>query len=169
MPEPMTTLLTPVWVGLNEAADREQAADFFAIFARFEYALKATKFAQARRGYVEPDWEKFLSEVESYTAPDSVQLSEAVSYLIENPPKGQILHDGRTTYELIAKKPTGRTGLAKAVRSAKRVRNNLFHGGKYMGHSESSARNRRLLEASVIVLSAAILAVDGLLDEYKYS
>lgn len=166
----MTThRLTPVWNGLSEPADQKQVLDFFAIFARFEYALKACGFAHAQKKYVEPDWEKFIKEVEKYSTPATDQLVAAVRYLVDEPPKGQILKENRATYEATAKEPSGKTELAKAVRSAKRVRNNLFHGGKYMGASESSVRNRRLLESSIVVLSAAIHAVDGLRFEYEHN
>ena len=75
--------------------------EFFLTFSRFECALKnSITYAFARGNRVEPNWDLFASDIESsFQFEDDVLLSEAVSYLLTNPPKRQQLRDGKILWE----------------------------------------------------------------------
>lgn len=160
---PELKLLRPEWQGLDDATDRARALDFFAVFARFEYALKMAGFAKGAEGRpAAPNWDAFILKVETYTPPSALALDAAVDALVDTPPKTQIMKNGEVIFPPVARPPKGNTRFAQAVSAAKQVRNNLFHGGKYMRNEEPSNRNRLLIQCSLTVLSAAINADERL-------
>jgi hypothetical protein len=60
-------------------------------------------------------------------------------------------------YEANPSPLAGDSRLRKAVSAMQRVRNNLFHGGKFRnGEIEDSARNECLLRHSITVLEHAV-------------
>lgn len=76
-------------------------------------------------------------------------LLEAIEYLLGNPPQVQKLTDGGLEFQPVDL--TGDTRGAMALEAAKRVRNNLFHGGKHTGHSPEG-RDSRLVRSALTVL-----------------
>ncbi|MDN4203223.1 hypothetical protein OA793_24490, partial [Citrobacter freundii] len=68
--------------------------NFFREFARYECCLKVTGFRKGTNTRVEADWYKYAGEFVSLIESPSKELNESISYLINNPPKKQVLKDG---------------------------------------------------------------------------
>ncbi len=129
--------------------------EFFLTFSRFECALKnSIIYASLRRNSVEPNWDLFVSDIRgSFNVEGNVQLSEAVAYLLSNPPKIQQLKDGAILWEdrVFQENEPELNRLCLSIRD---VRNNLMHGGKFQGRYEPDiSRNYILLKSSVTILN----------------
>ncbi len=142
----------------NARLDRNLITDFFFFaFSRFEYALKHAGYLKPNRRGAEPDWDAFGDAIEQrYSIRESPELAKAVRYLLDEPPKRQVVRDdGSLDWEDLPEENV------KEIRwlllLIRRVRNNLFHGGKYpyMPLPEP-ARDTQLLESGVVVLEACL-------------
>ncbi|MGC0153260.1 hypothetical protein ACPRNU_12430 [Chromobacterium vaccinii] len=124
---------------------------FFKLFARFEYALKAAGYVKARHGCAEADWGAFQGVTNVTLIDLRCQRGESVTYLLENPPKHQRCGENRTLFWEAA---GGGEDMDSLLNHIKRVRNNLFHGGKHAGGGEwdDSPRTCLLLEHAFNVL-----------------
>ena len=56
---------------------------------------------------------------------------------------------------------------AQAIEAAKRVRNNIFHGGKHTPHSPPE-RDAKLVQAARAVLEVCLLADAELKSEFEH-
>lgn len=136
--------------------DSNLITEFFFVFSRFEYALKCAGYLKPGRNAM-PNWDAFGSDVEeSYNPEESLELAEAVQYLLSEPPKRQIvLDDGSLDWEPLPRENI--SDIRWLLRLVSRVRNNLFHGGKYPYRPlPEPARDTRLLESSLLVLEACL-------------
>lgn len=127
--------------------NRELVFRFFTVFSLFEYALK--QVGDIRKGeFAEPDWDMFAARInEKFDRNRTDELKEAVEYLLTFPPKKQVVENKRIVFcTVLANKPSNTGDLSVYIR---RVRNNLFHGGKF-GYDEN--RDSRLIECCLIVL-----------------
>jgi hypothetical protein len=127
---------------------------FFYVFARFEYALKTAGYLKSKAD-AEPNWDGFAGHLDSSLFKEIYSKPEAEILFCE-PPKKQAVQgaDPREMYWKEEKAPTNAQELFVAVR---RIRNNLFHGGKSLaGDMTEADRNRRLLEAALCVLEMAL-------------
>ena len=126
---------------------------FFSVFARFEYALKASGMYRSSRNYVEPDWEAFKVWADgNLTVATGSEAEHAVQRLLRQPPR---IQTGPTTWK---NRPLGgATPQSQAIEAARRVRNNLFHGGKHLPPS-ATGRDAALLEDSLTLLAECISA-----------
>ena len=144
----------------------EIAIEFIAVFSRMEYALKSTKFATGHEKRVDAAWDCFANKYdEKLLAIDEPDLKEAMKFLLTEPPRKQVLQDSKVSFidQVIDDKQKKTQQLLLMVRT---VRNNLFHGGKYLPTGENEVgRNQKLVESSLIVLSCCI----DLDDEVKVS
>ena len=146
---------------IARAEDRWSAIVFFVFFSRYEYALKRAGYIQGRNG-VKPDWDEYarckraiLGQIMEGPA------DEAVRFLQEVPPKKQVIRNGKLGWE--PDSYTGKFDLARLLTLVCRVRNNLFHGGKFQeGPEEDISRDRQLMEASLKVLQACLDTDHGL-------
>jgi hypothetical protein len=106
--------------------------NFFLIFARFEYALKQSGFLK-KDERAKANWECFADSInaELICITDIYEFKIAAGYLKEFPPKIQIKYEenGETKLKWVCQKPTGNEARV-LTEYIKRVRNNLFHGGK---------------------------------------
>lgn len=138
--------------------DKELVWDFFVTFSRFEYALKASG-KYRRRGKdaaAEADWEKFAKDLGRLEKAELNPVLKRGAYLIENPPRKQVINSAGSL-DWAEAEPNG-AEIRKLLIYIRRVRNNLFHGGKAHRGSE---RDRDLIDASRSVLKA-ILEIKGL-------
>lgn len=85
---------------------------------------------------------------------------ESVSFLLANPPKIQIISNNAIIFEA---KPLSGSQEAQIIDCIRRVRNNVFHGGK--ATKESDDRNRELLVHSTKILKRII---DSILELKKF-
>ena len=138
--------------------DREFIIRFFMYFARAEYALKRTGYLRGNEEKAEADWNRFASSVEHKFNPDiSQELSSAVEYLQNHPPKKQTVKNGKLDWA--EARPDDRSLIHHLLTLVRIVRNNLFHGGKFplpIAELPELSRDKILLESSLIVLGEAI-------------
>ena len=106
---------------------------FFLIFSRFEYALKQAGFLKNDRA--KPDWDSFSDKINDYLPSRKNEYDEfrnAIDYLNRCPPRIQIVKErnGKKLLDWKRYKPQGNEAcvLTEYIR---RIRNNLFHGGKF--------------------------------------
>jgi hypothetical protein len=121
-----------------------------------EYALKASGFARGNEKNVEADWDAFAKHIGTVLDPSiSEDLQVAVDYLLTTPPKKQVL---KKNIAWLDSPPDNKQSLAQQVLSmVRRVRNNLFHGGKFMPVANAHRdRDELLVKHSLVVLRACI-------------
>lgn len=129
----------------------------FKTFARCEYALKAAGFRVGDHRRVDPDWTSFAQAIpNTFDAPNSEALTRALAYIQERPPLKQVLVDDALDWSNAAPQAVNATDLV--LQYVRRVRNNLFHGGKFNGRWIAPQRSQELLEHSLTILEVAINA-----------
>ncbi|WP_428098773.1 hypothetical protein [Candidatus Rariloculus sp.] len=144
------------------------ACEFLAVFSRLEYALKAAKYAHGDATRVEAAWDTFANSVnDAFTSIPDRDLQDAVSLLLGAPPRKQVIRDGLVKFveQVIDRKQSDAQQTLLMVRT---VRNNLFHGGKYLPHGEIEVgRNESLVRASLIVLNHCVSLDDAVNDAFQ--
>lgn len=130
------------------------ANELFRTFSRIEYSLKSSGF-NCGNGDAKANWEKFALEIEPLIAtPYSVELKEAIKYIMGEPPKKQVILNG--TLEWKVSEPSTNSNADKLLLYIRRIRNNLFHGGKFNGDWFEPERSELLLKHSLVVLKECI-------------
>ncbi len=133
--------------------------EFMITYARFECALKATNdFVRTDDKQVAyANWVGYSKSISyKFNKNRTQELSEAAGYLLDNPPKMQVLVGYYTewTDRII---PDHFSDCAKLFWHISDVRNNLLHGGKFNGNYQpETSRNFRLIKSSLIVLNEFI-------------
>ncbi|MES9852477.1 MAG: hypothetical protein ABW170_11670 [Candidatus Thiodiazotropha sp. L084R] len=140
------------------------AIEFFKVFSRSEYALKAAGFHRGD-GNAEANWTEFAKSVENFAqSPDDEYLESAIEFIQQSPPRKQVVVDGLIDWSAaLPNKPLKADNLLIYIR---RVRNNLFHGGKFNEHWFDPERSERLIRNSLVILRAFILHVDSTREAY---
>lgn len=138
------------------------AIELFRRFARMEYALKAAGFHNGD-GKAEANWDKFGCEIKGKLEADP-EITDAVDYMTKSPPKKQIVHNGQLEWESPTPNASKTHELLLCVR---RVRNNLFHGGKFNGHWFAPERSEELLRHSLKILDACLRASPKLNEAFE--
>lgn len=144
----------------------ELVCEFFAVFSRFEYTLKASGFVEkGPKGRARPNWKEYAQYVAAHISTDNnAELGQAIRELIDNPPQVQIAQ-GKTAVWQPAPL-CGQTEIECALEAIQRVRNNLFHGGKHTSHSPAG-RDEKLLRAAPMVLNSYLSTDDGFRAIYE--
>ncbi len=119
-------------------------AQFFRAFARFEYALKSTGYYE-RSNWIRTNWAKFEKERSIQGLFEAACGNSGINYLINHPPKREIVENGTVAW----KEPEKIETTQALLKALQRVRNNLFHGGKRPSPKD---RDRRLIRAAMKVL-----------------
>lgn len=140
--------------------DKDTVTEFFATFSRFEYSLKRSGFhRQEKNNAVEAHWDRFENELTKLDIVELAPILTVGAYLTKNPPKKQTLKNGVLDWDDAI--PIG-SDIKTLLIYVRRVRNNLFHGGKFPGTPVGgSERDIRLVKDSLAVLQA-ILELPGL-------
>lgn len=132
--------------------DRELAFKFFVIFSMFEHALKEAGFRHVgRNGDVHPDWDVFARSInDGFDANNPPELKAAIEYFLNHPPKKQVFRDSRLEFEE-TDRIEGISDTEWLSLLIRRVRNNLFHGGKvnYDRH-----RDTLLIQFAIVILES---------------
>lgn len=133
----------------------ELAVEFQAVFSRLEYALKVSGFASGGEEKVNANWDLFANTVDAaFLALDDASLVEARDYLLQHPPRKQVLVDKVVRFADQSIDPNQRQ-TQQVLRLVRTVWNNLFHNGKFLPDGEQEpGRNERLVLASLRVLRA---------------
>jgi len=138
------------------------AIELFQKFARIEYALKAAGFHYGE-GEAKPNWDKFASSVSGVLEKDP-SIDASIKYISENPPKKQVIRNNLLEWEIPKPDASKTHELLLCVR---RVRNNLFHGGKFSGHWFAPERSKELLLHSLNILDACLRASPILKEAFE--
>ncbi len=136
--------------------DPKLACDFLALFARYEFALKAAK--PANGGEAKAGWDEYAKGIDkAFSQLKNAELTAAVDYLLSRPPKKQVFRAGKLEWE-----ETGHDNNVPRAQQVlvmvRRVRNNLFHGGKFLPAEagDDPGRDQLLVEHSLVVLRACL-------------
>ena len=143
------------------------AYDFFLVFSRMEYALKVSGFNNGD-GVAKANWYKFAThqDIENFIAnPPTTEISEAIDYIIGNPPMRQSVKNNILGWETVV--PDTKSNADKLFQYIRRVRNNLFHGGKFNGNWFEPQRSESLIKNSLIILHAVIKCEPTINDAYN--
>lgn len=150
----------------NITLDHDLLFEFFLTFARIEFALKATGFVVANLREAKPDWARFGQSVDLAKARQDPKCAAAVEYLEAHPPRRQVV----TASELDWDAAVGFGRLERmdhVLELVRRVRNNLFHGGKFNDAVHSGpGRNELLLTHSIAVLHRCLELSPSLAETY---
>lgn len=149
--------IEPPWDKLS--VPRELAATFLVVFARFEFALKSDARFRCNGPDARADFDRFARELADRFKSDATpELASAVKFLLSAPPRKQIVRDRNLDW---TDGDPGGTELHRLQVYVCRVRNNLFHGAKFIPpESNDSDRDERLVRAALEVLSAFV-ELDG--------
>jgi hypothetical protein len=145
--------------------NRDLLLEFFLVFAKFEYALKNSNFAKPVHSNeeavipAEPDWGRFALSIHNlFDRTQTSDLAQACEYMFINPPLRQVLVNGRLGWEGGGLKPS-LTDTERLLVLVRRVRNNLFHGGKFSNEVfENTERHERLVRSSLLILEESLRA-----------
>lgn len=137
--------------------------EFFAVFARCEYAMKETNYRRDERGIAGPAWQRLADDAATWLdAPLGSEVALAITMLTHKPPKIQSFADSWQHADLRGANP-----IAQAIEAATRVRHNLFHGGKHSPEVEVG-RDEKLVRAALTLLVALVeLCPNDLREAYN--
>lgn len=130
-------------------ADRKRIFDFFWLFSRFEYGLKNLGYGRSNeKGHVTGvHWIKAGDRPGWSTLDHEVRASPRARYVLDCPPKQLAVEAGLLVWV------ETRHDDHLAIRHTCQVRNNLFHGGKFIGGPVAGTeRDRELVDAATEVL-----------------
>lgn len=150
---------------MSEEPLNRLASELFRTFSRMEYSLKATGFF-CGGSEAKADWRRFASSIEAKLSnPDTDELREAIEYILHNPPKKQVTKDNLLAWSDAPPDANSKADLILLY--VRRVRNNLFHGGKFNGRWFAPERSHELLRCSLIILRACLEAAPQVAAAYN--
>lgn len=161
---------------MNIDADKNLLLEFFLTFSCFEFALKSSGWHRPpgrnddpAAGYrAEADWDRFAqSLIRAFNSNASPELAEACDYLLLNPPWRETVVNGVIMWDAVAESDA-LSDVEKLLRYVRRVRNNLFHGGKFSTlPALDRRRNAELMQFSLVVLKECLRLAPLVNAEYE--
>jgi hypothetical protein len=124
---------------------------------RLEYTLKTSQFVRATNSGLEVLWDSYIKERLPGNFFESVHKLGLAPTLIESPPSKQTLNEQN---ELDFKPSISPTTNAELFIAIRRLRNNLFHGGK--SGDPDHARNDELIEQALALIDFMLKTDDDL-------
>jgi hypothetical protein len=138
----------------------ELAWEFFKIFACAEYSLKRASFL-VNKHRAEANWDDFANKIHDCVtselkrpSPHAERYRSAKSFMLEHPPKIQINRGGELEWEDLEEIAGNETLIL--LKYVRRVRNNLFHGGKFNAVWFAPERSEMLMTHSITILQFCI-------------
>ena len=128
----------------------------FRVMTRLEYALKKIDFLKrpnkknADKKNAEVDWDRFATERLGAQFFDTVKASGKANVLIHSPPNRQTVRCADDPVWV----PTSVSNTQELIGALRRVRNNLFHGGKT--NNTDINRNNALVDNALCVINAIL-------------
>jgi hypothetical protein len=152
---------------VNESAPIEALCyEFFREFARCEYCLKAVGLRKLNGRDPTADWGAFAGQVQAvFDAPPSNEVANAIQYYLTAPPMKQVVNNGVLDWALSVPDHANQAELV--LRLICRVRNNLFHGGKFNEHWFEPQRSEDLIRAGLCLLRAVVSAHPQVRNAYE--
>ena len=153
---------------MNEPASLEALCnEFFREFARCEYCLKAVGLRDPNRRNPTADWGAFAAQVQAvFDAPPTIEVANAIQHYLTAPPKKQVVENG--VLDWAPSVPDHANQAELVLRLICRVRNNLFHGGKFNGHWFEPERSEDLLRSGLCLLRAVVSAHPQVREAYEH-
>lgn len=140
----------------------DSAVELFAVLSRFECALKRAGYCEPTEE-AKPSWNAFAERLGKPFF-EKISASHQADTLLLSPPKKQIQVNRRLDWAG-SNRPANVHEVFVMVR---RVRNNLFHGGKYpSGPVSDVSRDERLLRESLWVIESALAAAPDVSAEFE--
>ena len=135
--------------------DRSRAIVFFLFFSRFEYALKRAGYVAASEE-AKADWNRYARENPAmFEKILASSAGKAAAFLQSAPPKKQVVTDRRLDWKV--DNYSAKFDLERLFTLVRRIRNNLFHGGKFpAGPEEELSRDQRLLDAGLAIMQVCL-------------
>jgi hypothetical protein len=147
------------------------ACEFFAVFSRMEYALKATgTYAMdGGKGKAAANWDTFANAIDDKVRALADQRAKAaMDYLLSKPPRKQLYDNGTVRFQDQEIDPR-QAPTQQALLMVRTVRNNLFHGGKHIaGDEREPGRNEALVTHCVALLKACVLLDESVRVNYEH-
>jgi hypothetical protein len=136
------------------ARDGNEAVRFFYCFSRFEFALKEAGFTKKDQENAEPDWNNFARELK-WKIFEELRSDDSAKEIFERPPRKQVVCSDRKLSWCPKDPdfPARPESVQRLLEYVRRVRNNLFHGGKAPGVLDE--RDKKLIKAAQFVLEKA--------------
>jgi hypothetical protein len=155
LPDP----LSPELLG---GIDSKKVVRLFSLFSRFEHAMKCHSYStQDRYGNMQPDWITFCTRMAgAFNHTNSQRLTSSIQYLLNHPPMKQ---KPDHSWEPCQEPGWCTDTSSKVIWRAKNVRNNLFHGGKFLDVDKQ--RDEQLIDAACDILLAALI-IDNTLKQW---
>jgi hypothetical protein len=137
------------------------AFEFFAKFARFEFALKHFDSYRTCKpdGAVEPCWDNFAKSTKIQTLYSTVEKDPAMRVMVDKGPRKRIVKDGNLDWSDFPSRQEDMIGVCVMLR---RARNNLFHGDKGDGYAD---REPTILAAGLAILDL-MLTTDANIGQF---
>ncbi|WP_417809705.1 hypothetical protein [Thioclava sp.] len=134
----------------------EDGVRLFKVMMRLEFALKDAGYVMAgQRQAAEVQWDRYAKEKLGSAFWSEIKKATSAAALIESPPKRQVVDKGGN----LAWEDSGAVrSVQELVGALRRVRNNLFHGGK--SGDIDAERNARLYAASFYVIEQILIEDD---------
>lgn len=130
---------------------------FLCVFSRYEFALKRAGFLDSIEAGddARADWTCFSKRIQAeYSRCQAQDFVDAKKYLLDEPPKKQVVKsDGSIKFK---KTTSTRHSIKWVLILVRRVRNNLFHGGKFSEREFYTERDEKLMRSSLIVLDRCL-------------
>jgi len=153
----MTHSLLKAIEQIVKSEDRALAYQFFVFFSRFEYTLKRARFVQTNsKGEARVDWKGFAHKMAPLLCKHTDNsFKTGVTYIETHPPKKQVLSG--QGFRRVEDNFSGDFDLDRVLVLVRRIRNNLFHGGKFPeGPEDDVSRDRKLLRSGITILRACL-------------
>lgn len=158
---------------METTIDQKLLLDFFLTFSRFEFALKNSGFFVKRRDTslpyeARPDWDSFAQRLKGVFHADATpRLRDACDHLLYNPPWREVVSGDSLGWDATAE-DDGLSEIERLLRYVRRIRNNLFHGGKFSAlPGLETGRNVALLEDSLVILRECLRLAEEVRREYE--
>lgn len=132
--------------GLDDLAN-----DFFRDFARYEYCLKRVGLRKESRN-AKACWKRYAAEVKGVFSNATGEVEAAINYFKESPPHKQVVENGELEWS--DRLPDHNNDSELILLLICRVRNNLFHGGKFNGRWFEPERSENLIRNALVILRA---------------
>lgn len=150
--EPLDSFEEPNFIDLLCGIDEKLVINFFFYFSRFEHALKIKDFKKLdgrQRYIIGADWPTFIETLHIPYPSGSTLLNDAVDFICNNPVKRQ---KADLSWETAT--PIAPVSFSSALNEVPKIRNNLFHGGKY--NRPDKDRDTKLLAYSIVLIKICL-------------
>ena len=134
------------------------ACRFLKYFSMCEFYLKELHYFVPRNGNIIVDWRRFCAENEEeffkFISGDVGEYEYHSRLLFLDQPRRQVVENGSLEWGQLRDVNYDFSGMVKIIKT---IRNNLFHGGKFVvGGWDDPDRTEQLLNSSVVIVKIVL-------------